>query len=128
MTDPAVALQVVTLVAENCCVPPSATVAVAGETVRCGTSVTVAVPFPPGPVAVIVSVPLAVIVGGAVYNPDTVMLPASALHDVTLFAENCCVAPNPTLTVAGETVGGGGVPEPTATVSELLCQAPGLFA
>ena len=56
------------------------------------------------------------------------MLPAAALQDVTLLAENWKVAPSPIVAVAGEMMGAGGVvPEPTGTVSELLCQVPGLF-
>jgi hypothetical protein len=66
VTEPEVALHVVALLAENCCVPPSTTVTVAGKTVSFDTSVTIAVPFPPGPIAVMVSVPVAVVVAGAV--------------------------------------------------------------
>ena len=66
VTVPETALHVVTLSAENCCVAPSITVAVAGETTSFGTRVTVAVLFPPGPVALTVSVPLAVVTAGAV--------------------------------------------------------------
>ena len=66
VTDPAAALHVVTLLAENCCVEPSVTVAVGGDTVSFGTRVTVAEPLPPGPLAVIVSVAEAGMDAGAV--------------------------------------------------------------
>ena len=66
VTDPAAALHVVTLLAENCWVAPRVTVAVAGVTVSFGTKVIVAEPLPPGPVALIVSVPEAGIETGAV--------------------------------------------------------------
>jgi hypothetical protein len=66
VTVPAAALHVVTLVAENCCVEPRVTVAVAGDTVSFGSRVTVAAPLPPGPLAVIVSVPEAGMDAGAV--------------------------------------------------------------
>ncbi len=126
--EPAAALQEVTLDAENCCFAPRRRVAVAGAIVKRGSNVTVAVALPPGPVAVIVSVPLGVIVAGAVYRPAAVIVPASALHAVTLLAENCSVAASPTVTAAGEIIGAGCVdPEPTETVSALLCQVPGLF-
>lgn len=55
------------------------------------------------------------------------MPPASVLQDVTLVAENCCVPPSPTVAVAGEMMGAVVVPEPTGTVSELLCHVPGLL-
>ena len=66
VTVPETALHVVTLVAENCCVEPSITVALAGETTSFGTRVTVAVLLPLGPVALTVSVPDAVVTAGAV--------------------------------------------------------------
>ena len=60
------ALQPVALVAENCWVPPSTTLTVAGETTSGVARVIFAVLLPPGPVAVTVSVPVEVIVAGAV--------------------------------------------------------------
>jgi len=126
--EPAEALHEVALGAENCCVPPSRMVAVGGETGNGVARVTVALLVPPGPVALIVSVPVAVAVVGAVYKPEEVMVPASALQLVTLLAENCNVAPRPKVAVAGEITGAGVVlVAPTGTVSELLCQVPGLF-
>jgi hypothetical protein len=66
VTDPYVAAHFVIFAPVNCCVAPSVTVAVAGDTVILASSVIVAVLVPPAPVAVTVSVPVAVIVAGAV--------------------------------------------------------------
>ncbi len=57
------------------------------------------------------------------------MEPYKAAQEVTFFAENCCVPPSPTVTVAGETTGAGVLPPPllavvTGTVRELLCHVP----
>ena len=50
--------QLVAPVAENCCVPPTVTVAVAGDTAPIGaTTVTSVVPVNVDPVAVMVTVP-----------------------------------------------------------------------
>ena len=127
--EPEVALQLVTLAAVNCCVPPRSRVTVEGDTASFATRVTVALLVPPGPVAVTVSVPVAVMVAGAVYRPADVIEPAVAVHEVTLLALNCCVLLRPTVAVAGETTGAGvaGADDFTGALIELLCQVPGLL-
>ena len=76
------------------------------------TSVTVAVPVPPGPFAVTVSVPEDGMVVGAVYKPAAVTVPDAAVQLVVLEAVNCWVAPRARVAVAGDTTGAGVPPPP----------------
>jgi hypothetical protein len=109
-------------VAVNCCVPPSITFAVDGDTViGCAgaLSVTVAVPdWLPDPVAVMVTVLEEGMVAGAVNRPAEVIVPADADH-VTLdcpVAVNCRVPPSVTFAVEGDTT----IAETNVTVRVLV--------
>jgi hypothetical protein len=81
----------------NCPLEPTAVITGVG-----GISVTVAVPFPFGPVAVTVSVPVVGNDAGAVYRPAVVTVPCAAVQAVAPADVNCSVAPRFTETVAGE--------------------------
>src|SRR6185437_3892446 len=76
------------------------------------TRVTVALPLPPGPVAVTVSLPEAGSADGAVYAPALVIVPDTAAQLVTFDAENVCVPPSASVTEAGTTTGAGVDPPP----------------
>src|ERR1700733_2717393 len=67
-----------------------------------GISVTVAVAFPSGPVAVTVSVPAVGNDAGAVYRPAVVTVPCAAVQAVAPAEVNCSVTPSFTETVGGE--------------------------
>jgi hypothetical protein len=98
-TVPQVFVQVEAVLAVNCCVAPSFTVALMGLSVKA----------PPVVGAVIVSKPYAVYCGAvvamasmvqlepavplAVYNPVELMVPHFAVQVTGMLAENCCVLP-----------------------------------
>src|SRR6266700_1810761 len=76
------------------------------------TKVTVAVPVPPGPVAVTVSLPVAVMVTGAVYRPALVIVPDVADQEVVFVPVKGWFAPKARVTAAGDTTGAGVVVPP----------------
>lgn len=124
-------------VAVNCCVPPWPNVAVVGLIITGGLKVTVATEdfvLSATLVAVTVTVCCDATLAGAVYSPAalTLPLPAGLIDQLTLvFADpvtvalNCCVAPCPNVTVAGETltVTGGGFNVTVAEADLLLSAA-----
>jgi len=101
----------------NCPLEPTAVITGVG-----GISVTVAVAFPFGPVAVTASVPVVGNDAGAVYRPAVVTVPLVAAQTVAPADVNCCVAPRFTEAVAGEIVC------PFASVTAAEADPPGPVA
>ena len=102
--DPALAVQLVAPADVNCCVAPRSKLTEAGEIVcgGMGSSVTLALADPPGPVAVTVTALEAGIVAGALYNPAVEIVPAAALQLVASEEVNCFVWPKTTEAEVGE--------------------------
>jgi len=104
-------LLVPVMLAVNCCVLPEDTVAVCGETATGGVTVTTAEPDLVES-AELVALTLTVVVtvtAGAVNNPEEDIVPAVVFQVTPVFlvpvtvAVNCCVPPEVTVAVGGET-------------------------
>jgi hypothetical protein len=102
-----------------CAFVPTAVIAGVGAS-----RVTDAFADPPTPVTVTVSVATAGNAAGAVYKPELLTLPYSAVQAVPPLVVNCCVFPRTTLALTGEIVVGALL----TTVTVAVAVPPGPFA